>query len=113
SRRWWTRAVALISLLLTLEVSASARADCTAPPAPDAKTLPLPSPGTCRLIPIGPEMVLQQDSSGRLTIAEEPPPPPRSRGRNAAAFFVGLLTAGAVIAVGRNDSRVSGRVGAR
>jgi hypothetical protein len=97
-------------LLVTLEVPVPARADCTAPTAASATTLPLPPPGTCRLIPVGPEMVLQQDSTGRLTMAEEPPPK-RSRGRNAASILVGLLTAGAVVTLGRNDSRVGGRVG--
>lgn len=110
--RWWTRAAAVISLLVTLEVPAPARANCTAPEAASSTTLPLPPPGTCRLIPIGPEMVLEQDSTGRLTLADEPEPPKRSRGRNLGALLVGLLTAGAVVTLGRNDSRVSGRVSA-
>ena len=112
SRTWWTRAVAVACLLVTLEAAPRARAECTAPPAADARILPLPPPGNCRLIPIGPQMVLEQDSTGRLTIADDPPPK-RSRGRNAAAFFLGLLSAGAVVTLGRNDARVSGRVGAR
>jgi hypothetical protein len=112
SARRWTRAVAVIGLLLTLQVPAPAHAECTAPEAPSSTTRPLPPPGTCRLIRIGPQMVLQQDSTGRLTIADEPPPK-RSRGRNAAAFFVGLLSAAALLTLGRNDARVSGRVGAR
>jgi len=113
SRTRWTRAFVAVALLLTLQVRAPARAACTAPEAPDASSLPLPPPGTCRLIPIGPQMVLQQDSTGRLTIADEPPPPEHSRRRNAAAFFLGLLAAGALVTLGRNDARVSGRVGAR
>jgi hypothetical protein len=100
--RWWTRAVAIACTLLTLEVAAPARADCTAAPAVSATTLPLPPPGTCRLILIGPEMVLEQDETGRLTPADEPPPK-RSRRRNAAAIMLGLLTAGAVFTLGRDD----------
>jgi hypothetical protein len=114
STTWWRRAVTLVCLFLTLEAAPRARAECTAPPAPDARTLPLPPPGTCRLIPIGPQMVLEQDSTGRLTTAEEPAPK-RSRGRNAATIILGALTAGAVLLLGRSEvtSRVGGRAGTR
>ena len=105
STSWWTRLVAAVCLLLTLEVAAPARADCTAVPAASAKTLPLPPPGTCRLISIGPEMVLEQDSNGQLTMAEEPPPK-RSRGRNAAVVLLGAVTAGALLVIGRNDKTI-------
>jgi hypothetical protein len=104
STKWWTRAVAVACLLLTIQVAPAARADCgTAPQGAGATTLPLPPPGTCRLISIGPEMVLEQDSDGRLTMAEEPPPK-RSRGRNAAVILLGLATVGAVVTLGRNDA---------
>lgn len=111
-RTRWTRAAAVVGLLLTLQVRAPARAECTAPEAPSSTTPPLPPPGQCRLIPIGPQVMLEQDSTGRLTVADEPPPK-RSRGHNAAAILLGVFTVGAVFTLGRNDGRVSGRVGAR
>ena len=103
SMRWPTRAVAVASMLLTLEVAPPARADRNAAPAAGTSTtLPLPPPGTSRLINIGPEMVLEQHADGRLTMADEPPPK-RSRGRNVASLLLGLLSAGAIVTFGRND----------
>ena len=103
STSWWTRMMAAACLLLTLEVATPARADCT--PAPEVSGKTLPSPGTCRLVSIGPEMVLEQDSNGRFTMAEEPPPK-RSRGRNAAVVLLGAVTAGALLVMVRNDKTI-------
>ena len=97
---WWRRAVAAAGLLLTLQAAPPARADATA--ARDPTTLPPPPPGTIRLIPIGPEMVLQQDSQGRIKMADEPPPK-RSRGRNAAVVLLGAVSAGAILWIARDD----------
>ena len=59
-------------------------------------------------------MVLEQDSNGRLTMAEEPPPK-RSRGRNAAVVLLGAVTAGAILVIGRNDKTIDigSRAGSR
>lgn len=102
-KSWCTRAVAAACLLLALQVVGPAHADPAAPPtARSPATLPLPPPGTTRLITIGPEMVLQQDSHGRIKMADEPPPR-RSRGRNAAVVLLGAVSAGAILWIARDD----------
>ncbi len=105
------RLLAVASLILTLEVSSLARAERGAAAGePDAQTLPLPPPGTQRLIHIGPQADVVEDDRGRLRMADEPPPKPR-RGRSILSVLIVLAAAGAVLSAGRNEltSGIGGR----
>lgn len=94
----WACAVVAASMVLTLHAGAPARADV-----PDdsqetsarvARTLPLPAPGTDRLIRIGPQALVVQDDRGRVTMADEPAPP-RFRARNVAIGLASMVVIGA------------------
>lgn len=105
--------VAAAGLLLTFQLAGPARADGpTAPAETSDQTLPLPPPETYRLIRIGPQELVREDDHGRLTPVEEPPAE-LGRGQRIAAVLVGVLTAGAVLTLGRNEltSGVGGRAG--
>jgi hypothetical protein len=84
SSRRWTRAVAAAGLVLALRGASPAHADGPSPPAQTSdRRLPLPPPGTHRLIRIGPQMLVSEDDQGRVTMVDEPTDQPR-RGRSLA-----------------------------
>jgi hypothetical protein len=111
----WTRAVAIAGLLLTFLVSSAARADGPTMPAQTSdQSSALPPPGTYRLIRIGPQVLVREDDHGRFTMVEDPTAK-RGRGQRLVALLLGVLTAGAVLTLGRNGltSDVGGRAGPR
>jgi hypothetical protein len=98
SRRW-TRAIVAAAVAVALRAS-PARADVSAPPEETTHvgSLPLPAPGTHRLIRLGPQMLVMQDDQGRFTMADEPTEKPK-RGRSLAAVTAvfGVIGVGLVI----------------
>jgi hypothetical protein len=98
-RSGWRRALVAVGLALTLAAASPARADVTTPPPQtNSRLLPLPPPGTYRLIRIGPQFLLKEDDRGRVTQVEESAVEPR-RGQSAvaAAVMMGILTGGAAL----------------
>jgi hypothetical protein len=92
-------AVGLTALLLTFQVPLRARADeCAGPAETTEQAESLPPPGTCRLIRIGPQELVSQDDTGRLTKVDEPEPQPR-RGRGLTAALIGILTGGVLVTI--------------
>jgi hypothetical protein len=91
--RKWTRAAAAVGLVLALRAAPPVRADGPPPPAETAdRTLPLPAPGTHRLIRIGPGMLVSEDDQGQVTMVDEPTEKPRrGRGLGAMAAVLGLF----------------------
>ena len=97
------RAVRVMALLLALQVPLRARADdCAGPAQATERAASLPPPGTCRLIRIGPEVLVSQDDHGTVTMVDEPEPQPR-RSRGVAALLIGILTAGALVTIDLNE----------
>ena len=81
--------------------------ECSGPAQATERVESLPPPGTCRLIRIGPQVLVSEDDRGRFTMVDEPEEKP-GRGRRVINVVMGLLTAGAVLNVGRNDAIGSG-----
>src|SRR3954466_14637098 len=91
--RIWTRAVAAVGLAVTLNAAAPVHAEVVAAPArTNGQTVPLPAPGTRRLIRIGPQALVVEDDHGRVKMVDEPgPAPKRARpllGATATAFGI-------------------------
>ena len=109
-------AVGVVALLLALQVPLPAHAhdDCTGPVQAAEQVQPLPPPGTCRLIRIGPQALVSEDDRGRFMMVDEPEEKPR-RGQRVINVLMGVVTAGAVLSLGRNEltSNVGGRAGPR
>ena len=85
----WRKLVGIISALclgLTVLVAQPARAD---------ETEPWPSPGTHRLIRIGPEALVSEDDHGRLSMVEEPPP--EKTKIDVVTIVLGAMTAGVTL----------------
>jgi len=100
-----TRAISAVALALTLLASTPARADGPAPPPQtSSKLLPLPAPGTTRLIRIGPQEAVIEDDQGKVTTVEETAATP-TRGQNvaAAATMMGIVTGGLFLFVMRQS----------
>jgi hypothetical protein len=92
-----TRAISAVALALMLLAGAPARADgATPPPQTSSKLLPLPAPGTTRLIRIGPQEAVTEDDQGQVTPVEETTAKQPTRGQNvaAAATMMGIVTGG-------------------
>jgi hypothetical protein len=105
------RVLAIIGVVLGLHLAAPARADRGAVPAPrGGQSLPLPAPGSERLIRIGPEVDVIEDDHGRFRMADTSEPK-RSPGRTMITVLFGVVAAGAVLTLGRNEltSDVGGR----
>jgi hypothetical protein len=101
------------SLLLVLQLASPVRADGTTVSAQSSnQTAPLPPPETDRLIRIGPQVVLKEDARGRITLIDEPEEnPTRGGAGRGAGLVIGVLTAGAMLVLGRNEltSDIGGR----
>jgi hypothetical protein len=93
--------------MLVLRGSAPARADVPAQDEPvqtNGKALPLPAPGTHRLIRIGPQALVMEDDRGQFTMvdeadAETPEKAEKGkRGQSAlgASVMMAILSAGAL-----------------
>jgi hypothetical protein len=110
----WRGALEVVAVVLTLRAAVPARADDAAVTEQTSQALPLPPPGTSRLIRIGPQALIREDDRGRLTMADEPAPKP-SRGQRLFAVLFGVVAAGAVLTLGRNEvtTDVGGRAGGR
>jgi hypothetical protein len=109
----WKRMVEVGTLLLTLHVASGIRADDTTVAVQSSGPVEhLPRPEDYRLIRIGPQVVVKEDDRGNISMVDEMATTP-SRGRGVVAVFTGILTAGALLALGRNElgSNVGGRVG--
>ena len=99
----WARLLAAAGLIAALEVASLARAEGGAPGRETgAQTSPPPRPGTYRLIHIGPQVDIVEDAHGRFRMADEPPPK-RSPGRTVITVLFGVVLAGAVLTLGRNE----------
>ena len=100
-----TRAIAAVALALTLLATAPARADGPAPPQTSSKLLPLPAPGTTRLIRIGPQEAVIEDDRGQVTPLEETTAKPPTRGQNVAAAttMMGIVTGGLFLVLRRQS----------
>jgi hypothetical protein len=105
-RRRHTRAFASVALALTLLATAPARAEGPAPPQQtSSKLLPLPAPGTTRLIRIGPQEAVIEDDQGQVTPVEEGETGKPTRGENirAAATMMGIVTGGLLLFLRRQS----------
>jgi hypothetical protein len=97
-RTRWTRGFVAAGIALTLAATTPARADVAAPAQTSSRLLPLPAPGTYRLIRIGPQFLLKEDDQGQVTEVNEPPARPRrEQSAVAAAVMMGIITAGAAL----------------
>jgi hypothetical protein len=107
-----TRAIAVLGLVLTLQAASPARADPQGPPQASSKLLPLPPPGTHRLIRIGPQALVSEDDRGLVTMVDESPPPPR-RGRSVAAvtLILGIVGVGSFLMFNQQQDLLEGRPG--
>jgi hypothetical protein len=105
--------VGAASLLLALQLASPVRADGTTVSAQSStETAPLPSPGTYRLIRIGPQLVLREDARGTIILIDEPEEKPNRGGAaRGAALVFGVLGGSAALLLGRNEftSDVGGR----
>jgi hypothetical protein len=90
----WRRAVAAVSLVLALHAAPLARAD--APTRSNVASLPLPAPGTERLVRLGPQVLLREDDQGHFEMVDEGA---RASGPGqsvrASMIMLGLLGVGA------------------
>lgn len=111
----WTRALTAGVLICALATAGPARADVPGPPGPtNSKLLPLPAPGTHRLIRIGPQALVSEDDRGQVTFVDEAAIEPKAkRGESivAASVMLGLLGAGAILFLG--PSELTARPGPR
>jgi hypothetical protein len=111
----WTRAIAAAGLVSVLHVAAPARADAPGPPPEtSSKLLPLPPPGTHRLIRIGPGALVEEDDHGRVTMVDETAPAwRRGQGLVGAALVMGIFSGGAVFFFGEQLDVIPGERGVR
>jgi hypothetical protein len=100
--RRWKRAVVALCMALILGMLAPARAETFGPPRPPvSRTLPLPPPGTHRLIRVGPQALIREDDRGRLSMVDESTPPPKvGRSLVTTTAFFSILGFGALLTFG-------------
>jgi hypothetical protein len=98
----WKRAIAAVCMGVLLGAFAPARAETFGPAQPPAsRTLPLPAPGTQRLIRVGPQALIREDDRGRLSMVDESTPPPRvGRSLVTTTAFFSILGFGALLTFG-------------
>jgi hypothetical protein len=98
SRSWARRSFAAAGLCLTLLAASPARADGPGPPpTTNSKLLPLPAPGTHRLIRIGPQALVMEDDHGQVTMVDETTPsdqPTFKENVAGAATMMAIVTGG-------------------
>jgi hypothetical protein len=89
-------------MVLILGALSAARAETFGPPQPPAsRTLPLPAPGTHRLIRVGPQALIREDDRGRLSMVDESTPPPKAgRSLVTTTAFFSILGFGALLTFG-------------
>jgi hypothetical protein len=101
--RRWKRASAAVCLSLILGAVSPARGEVFGPPVPESnsRTLPLPAPGTERLIRIGPQALIREDEHGRLSMVDESTPPPKvGRSLVTTTAFFSIMGFGALLMLG-------------
>jgi hypothetical protein len=95
----WKRAAAALCMTLVLGAFSPARSQSFGPPQPpSSRVLPIPAPGTHRLIRVGPQALISEDDHGRLTMVDESTAPPRvGRSLVTTTAFFSILGFGALL----------------